>query len=161
MFAIGYNAHIHVCPRNPCLSAKSAKIIHILDKVCDSILRKSLPISSGPNNIGRTLSTSWILHWLLSIKTHTLLLWYHTVTCNYPLTQSLHDPAVVVSGSQDSPPIEGQFITYTCPPGFILIGPNASVCTGNREWEPDPGQVACIGDCMTACSFWLTPTSIS
>jgi hypothetical protein len=52
----------------------------------------------------------------------------------------------VVSGSQDSPPIEGQLITYTCPPGFILTGPNMSVCMGNREWEPDPGEVDCIGN---------------
>ena len=71
----------------------------------------------------------------------------HTVTCDYPLTQSLHDPVIVVSGSQDSHPlIEGQFITYTCPPGFILTGPNMSICMGNREWEPDPGQVDCIGN---------------
>ena len=52
----------------------------------------------------------------------------------------------MVSGSQDGPPIEGQFVTYTCPPGIILTGPNASVCTGNGEWEPDPrDMVACIG----------------
>ena len=36
-----------------------------------------------------------------------------TVTCNYPPTQSLRDPVAMVSGSQDSPPIEGQSITYT------------------------------------------------
>ena len=66
----------------------------------------------------------------------------YAVTCDLPL----HDPVVVVSGSQDRPPIEGQFITYTCPPGFILTGPNVSVCMGNGEWEPDPGQVDCIGD---------------
>ena len=65
----------------------------------------------------------------------------------------LNHPVDVVSGSQDSPPIEGQFITYICPTGFVLTGPNASVCTGNGEWEPDPGQVACIGNCMTVCSF--------
>ena len=67
----------------------------------------------------------------------------HAVTCGYP---PLHDPVAVVSGSQDSPPIEGQFVTYTCPTGFILTGPNASVCTGKREWEPDYGQVDCIGE---------------
>ena len=44
---------------------------------------------------------------------------------------------VVVTGS-DSPPIEGQFVTYTCPPRFIQTGPNASVCMGNGEWEPHP-----------------------
>ena len=52
----------------------------------------------------------------------------------------------MVSGSQDSPYRMGQFITYTCPPGFVLNGPNASICTGNGEWEPDPGQMDCIGD---------------
>ena len=60
--------------------------------------------------------------------------------------QLLRRPIVVVSGSQDSPPIEGQLITYTCPPGFTLTGPNGSVCTGNGEWEPNPGKVDCIGD---------------
>ena len=70
---------------------------------------------------------------------------HYTVTCNYPPTQSIHGPVAEVSGSQDNPPIEGQFITYKCPPGFILTGPNVSVCTENGEWEPDPGQVDCIG----------------
>ena len=67
------------------------------------------------------------------------------VTCDYPLTRLLRGSVTVVTES-DSPPIEGQFITYTCPPGFILTGPNMSVCMGNREWEPDPGEVECIGD---------------
>ena len=65
----------------------------------------------------------------------------YAATCDLP-TQLLHDPVAVVSGSYR----EGKFITYTCPPGFILTGPNASVCTGNGEWEPDPGRVDCIGD---------------
>jgi hypothetical protein len=51
----------------------------------------------------------------------------------------------VDAGSQEIPHREGQFITYTCPPGFVLNGPNASVCSGNRRWEPDPGEVDCIG----------------
>ena len=73
---------------------------------------------------------------------HTL-----TVTCDILPIQLLHHPIVVVSGFQDRHPfIEGQSITYTCPTGFILTGSNMSVCTGNREWEPDPGQVDCIGD---------------
>ena len=80
---------------------------------------------------------------IMRYKLYTLLC---AVTCNYPPTQSLHDHVAVVGGSQDSPPIEGQFITYTCPPGFILTGPNMSTCMGNREWEPDPGEVDCIGN---------------
>ena len=73
---------------------------------------------------------------------------YYTVTCDSLPIQLLHHPIAVVSGSQDSPPIKGQFITYTCPPGFtcILTGLDTSVCMGNREWEPDPRQVDCIGD---------------
>ena len=69
------------------------------------------------------------------------------------------------SGSQDNHPLtEGQFITYTCPTGFILSGPNMSVCTGNREWEPDPGQVDCIGDIIIHAQcyrdFWLDITCL-
>ena len=70
------------------------------------------------------------------------------VTCDHLPIQLLYGNAIVVAGS-DSRPIEGQFITYTCPPGFILTGPNASVCMENREWEPDPGQVECIGNYNT------------
>ena len=68
----------------------------------------------------------------------------HAVTCDLP-NHLLQDP-VMVSGSQESPHREGQFITYTCPTGFILDGSNSSVCTGNGEWEPDPGELDCIGD---------------
>ena len=53
---------------------------------------------------------------------------------------------MVTGPGSDSLPLEGQFITYTCPPGYVLTGPNASVCMGNGELEPDPGEVECIGD---------------
>ena len=74
---------------------------------------------------------------------HVLLL--HAVNCGLP-SQLLHHPVTVVTGSQDYPLMEGQIITYTCPPGFVQTGPNASVCSGNEEWEPDPGEAYCIGD---------------
>ena len=68
----------------------------------------------------------------------------------------------------DNPPIEGQFITYICPTGYVRMGPNASVCTGNREWEPDPGQVECIGNyntvhkinAMIICIFMAKSTHV-
>ena len=98
----------------------------------------------------KLLSVIILLHNIIqfALRSRAIITYTHnTVSCDYPPTQSLHDPVVVVSGSQDSPPIEGQFITYTCPPGFILTGPNMSTCMGNREWEPDPGEVDCIGNC--------------
>ena len=48
------------------------------------------------------------------------------------------------TGLQDYPHIEGKFITCTCPSKFVLNGPCASVCTENRKWEADPGQVECV-----------------
>ena len=67
------------------------------------------------------------------------------VTCDLP-SQLSEQSVILDAGSQEIPHREGQFITYVCPPGFILTGPNASECTGNGRWEPDPGQVDCIGD---------------
>ena len=69
----------------------------------------------------------------------------HAVNCGLP-SRLLHHPVTVDTGSQGCPLLEGQIITYTCPPGFVQTGPNASVCTGNGEWEPDPGEAYCIGD---------------
>ena len=35
------------------------------------------------------------------------------------------------------PAIQGTNITFTCPPGLVLTGPDTSTCMGNGEWEPD------------------------
>ena len=43
------------------------------------------------------------------------------------------------------PALEGQTITFTCPPGQILNESNSSTCRGNREWEPDPSEIECTG----------------
>ena len=50
------------------------------------------------------------------------------------VTKRYHDPA-----------LEGDNITFTCPTGAILNGPNSSTCMGNGEWEPDPREVNCTG----------------
>ena len=70
----------------------------------------------------------------------------HAVTCDDPPTRSLQDRVMIVDKESDIPIMEGQFIAYTCPSGFILTGPSASECMRNREWEPDPGEVDCIGN---------------
>ena len=41
--------------------------------------------------------------------------------------------------------MEGAAIIFKCPPQYILIGPNATTCMGNGEWEPDPRKVECRG----------------
>ena len=70
----------------------------------------------------------------------------HAVACDLP-TQSLQDRVMIMDKESDIPIMERQFITYTCPSGFILTGPNvSSVCMRNGEWEPDPGVVNCIGN---------------
>ena len=85
-----------------------------------------------------------ILCFVARATVNVILLYTHAVTCDYPPTQLFYGHVVVVTGS-DSPPVEGQFITYTCPPGFVLTGPNMSACMENKEWEPNPGKVKCIG----------------
>ena len=70
----------------------------------------------------------------------------HTVSCDLPAQLLLHHPITVVNVSQNYPLMEGQCITYTCPPGLVLTGPNASVCMENGEWEPDPREAHCIGN---------------
>ena len=43
------------------------------------------------------------------------------------------------------PAREGQIITFICPHAQTLNGSNSATCMGNGEWEPDPGEVECIG----------------
>ena len=45
----------------------------------------------------------------------------------------------------EDPALEGQNITYSCPPGQILNGSNSSTCMRNGKWEPDPEEVECMG----------------
>ena len=47
------------------------------------------------------------------------------------------------------PALEGQTIIFICPPGQTLNGSNSSICMGNGEWEPDPGEVECISEMGT------------
>ena len=50
--------------------------------------------------------------------------------------------SVQVMGYED-PALEGESIVFTCTSGEILNGPNSSMCMGNGEWEPDPGELNC------------------
>ena len=60
--------------------------------------------------------------------------------CDDPLTLIHSD--VIVMGYED-PVLEGENITFTCPTGAILTGPNSSTCAGNGDWEPDARELEC------------------
>ena len=83
-----------------------------------------------------------------------MFLLLNIVTCDLPdAEQLLHRHVTVVNVSQNHPLLEGQYITYTCSPGFVLTGTNALLCTGNGEWEPDPREAHCIGDLHIIVSY--------
>ena len=67
--------------------------------------------------------------------------------CGYPLDA---DNFLRITGYHN-PPLEGATVTFSCPPGKILTGPNRTTCMGNGEWEPDPRieGIKCAGECMT------------
>lgn len=68
---------------------------------------------------------------------------FTTARCGYPLAA---DNSLRITGYH-SP---GATITFSCPPGKTLVGPNTTTCKENGEWEPDPQieGVKCAGECM-------------
>ena len=73
--------------------------------------------------------------------------------CSNPL-KLVHTHAIIVD--YDDPALEGDSITFICPTGAILSGPNSSTCMGNGEWEPDPREVNC-----TSILYKTTGTTVS
>ena len=58
--------------------------------------------------------------------------------CGHPgLVPRANDSLPRVEGYDDFPVRKGTNITFSCPPGKVLIGPNSATCTENGEWEPD------------------------
>ena len=54
-------------------------------------------------------------------------------------------PVVVDYVDNNSVPayIEGSTVSFSCLPGFELIGPNSATCTENGEWVPEPTGIMC------------------
>ena len=48
-------------------------------------------------------------------------------------------------GYSNVPIIQGTEVTFSCCPGFTLMGPNSSTCQDSGQWEPDPKEVLCTG----------------
>ena len=62
--------------------------------------------------------------------------------CGYPIPGD--DMATVLN--TEGPFIEGSAITYSCSAGLTVTGPSTSICMDNRQWEPDPLAIKCIGN---------------
>ena len=62
--------------------------------------------------------------------------------CSDPLT--LIDVNVLIEAYED-PALEGENITFSCPIGLVMIGPNSATCMKSGEWKPDPSVVICTG----------------
>ena len=73
--------------------------------------------------------------------------------CSNPI-KLVHTDIIAV-GYED-PALEGANITFFCPIGTILSGPNSSACMGNGEWELDPKEMNC-----TSVLYKTTGTTVS
>ena len=51
---------------------------------------------------------------------------------------------VIVNGYK-APSLEGLNLSFSCPPGQELNGPNTTTCMENGEWELDPTNLKCEG----------------
>ena len=65
-----------------------------------------------------------------------------SATCGNPADQV--KDLVRVFGFME-PAVGESNVTFGCPLGLALTGPDSSTCMGNGEWEPDPGKVTCTG----------------
>ena len=67
--------------------------------------------------------------------------------CSYPiLAPSVNNDSIPqVVGYNDLPVrvYVGTNITFSCPPGLVLVGPNLATCFENGEWEPDLAGLMC------------------
>ena len=60
--------------------------------------------------------------------------------CSYPIVEE----RVFVTEYSD-PALEGDSVTFGCPPGLIMVGSNTSTCMENGQWNPDPATATCKG----------------
>ena len=65
-----------------------------------------------------------------------MLLTYDMYNDTVPRVESYDDNIMV-------PTLEGSTVSFTCPPGFMLTGPDSATCAESGEWEPDPRGIMC------------------
>ena len=71
------------------------------------------------------------------------------VTCEHLFNDTNSDSVITMDYSAT----EGTTVTFSCPPQYVLIGPNTTTCMGNGEWKPDPREVECKGKFMAVYMY--------
>ncbi|CAG9781746.1 unnamed protein product [Diatraea saccharalis] len=67
---------------------------------------------------------------------------YASATCGFPGA-----PAHCKVSFSEEEPREGTVVTYSCEPGFELLGPARRVCGPNSRWTPDGIPFCEIASC--------------
>jgi hypothetical protein len=73
---------------------------------------------------------------------------YYTVTvnCGYPdllpRVENALESAPRIEAYDDIP-LKGTNITFSCPPGLVLSGPNLATCAENGRWQLDLNGLTC------------------
>ena len=78
------------------------------------------------------------------------------------MSQLTNDATEVQVSGYGDPAIAGTVVNFSCPsglPDMVLTGPSSSTCTGNGEWEPDPMDAMCNGNCKINYDYCvISPT---
>ena len=64
-----------------------------------------------------------------------------SVRCEDPLL-SIADDSVIAMGYLNLA-VNGTVVTFSCPPGLTLNGPDSVMCTHTGQWEPGLSEVNC------------------
>ena len=69
--------------------------------------------------------------------------------CEDPLL-SISDDSVIAMGYLNNLAVNGAMVTFSCPPGLILNGPDSVMCTHTGQWEPALSEINCSKDTDTS-----------
>ena len=70
--------------------------------------------------------------------------------CEDPLL-SIPDDSVIAMGYLNLT-VNGAMVTFSCPPGLMLNGPESVMCTHTGQWEPALSEVNCSKNTDTGTS---------
>ena len=73
-----------------------------------------------------------------------------SVRCEDPLLSISDDSVIAVRVGYHSLALNGTVVTFSCPPGLMLNGPESVMCTHTGQWEPVLSEVNCSKDTNTS-----------